>query len=82
MMMKGNKMFTYPTQTELLPLMAKTTFRPFGEADWWAFAGCETAEPMIGETDQFIIVIDGDMINIVHPEDEYGGQMYCLKQLA
>ncbi len=75
-------MFTYPTQTELFTVIAKTTFKPFNDLDWAAFAGCESADPLIGYSGGFIIVIDGDMVNIVHPEDEYGGQMYGLNQLA
>ena len=75
-------MFTYPTQAELLGVMAQTTFTAFTEADWWGFSGCESANPLIGYYNDFTIVIDGDMINIVHSEDEYGGQMYTLKQMA
>ena len=72
----------YPTKAELLGLIAKTQFRPFEEADWWAFAGCESKEPMIGETDEYIIVLDGAQVNIVHPDDGYGGQLFELSQLA
>ena len=75
-------MFTYPTQAELLSVMAQTQFKPFDRCDWDAFAGCETENPLIGAFGEFTIVIDGDMINIVHAEDIYGGQMFCLKQLA
>jgi|LakMenEpi03Aug12_release.lakeMendotaPanAssembly.Ray.scaffolds.fasta_scaffold1400243_2 hypothetical protein len=74
--------FSYPTQAELLTVMAKTEFKPFDKADWDAFAGCETAEPMIGYYGEFTIVIDGDMINIVHGEDMYGGQLFGLNKLA
>jgi len=74
--------FTYPTQAELFSVMAKTEFKPFDKYDWDAFAGCESADPLIGYYDEFTIVLDGDMINIVHGEDIYGGQMYTLKQLA
>lgn len=75
-------MFTYPTQAELLTVMTQTEFKPFTEADWWAFAGCETKNPLIGYYNDFTIVLEGDMINIFHSEDEYGGQLYTLKQLA
>ena len=76
-------MFTYPTQTELFSIIAQTEFKPFDEFDWMAFAGCESKNPLIGYyNENFSIVIDGDMVNIVHAEDIYGGQMYCLKQLA
>ncbi len=74
--------FSYPTQAELLTIIARTNFKPFDKADWDAFAGCESENPYIGYLMEFTIVIDGDMINIVHSEDEYGGEMYTLKQLA
>lgn len=75
-------MFTYPTETELFSVMAQTEFKPFDRYDWDAFAGCETKNPLIGYYNDFTIVIDGGLVNIVHSEDMYGGQMYCLKQLA
>ena len=74
--------FSYPTQAELLSFMVQATFKPFDRCDWDAFAGCESENPLIGAVGMFTIVIDGDMINIVHAEDYYGGQMYTLKQLA
>jgi hypothetical protein len=43
-----------------LKLIATTTFKPFDESDWQAFAGCKTDKPMIGESEQYVIVIDGD----------------------
>ena len=67
---------------ELFLALAETEFKPFIKADWDAFAGCESENPFIGYYGEFTIVIDGDMINIVHGEDLYGGQMFCLKQLA
>ena len=73
---------TYPTKAELFLALAETEFKPFIKADWDAFAGCESENPFIGYYGEFTIVIDGDMINIVHAEDIYGGQMYTLKQLA
>jgi hypothetical protein len=74
--------FSYPTQAELFTVMAQTQFKPFDKMDWDAFAGCETKNPLIGYYNDFTIVIDGEMINIVHFDDGYGGQMYTLKQLA
>lgn len=75
-------MINYPTKAELLVIIANTSFDSFTEADWWSFAGCESKDPLIGYYNDFTIVIDGEQINIVHHEDEYGGQLYELKQLA
>ena len=75
-------MFTYPTQAELFSVIAQTKFVAFTQADWDCFAGCETKNPLIGYYNDLTIVIDGGLVNIVHSEDMYGGQMYCLKQLA
>ena len=73
---------TYPTKAELLTFIAKAEFKPFDKYDWDAFAGCESENPFIGYYGEFTIVIDGDMINIIHEEDSYGGKLYSLKQLA
>ena len=74
--------FSYPTQAELFSVMAKTEFKPFDHYDWDAFAGCESENPFIGYYGEFTIVIDGELINIVHSDDLYGGQLFGLKQLA
>jgi hypothetical protein len=74
--------FTYPTQAELLILIAKTKFEPFNEGDWFCFAGCESDNPFIGYSDEFTIVLDGHLINIIHSEDSYGGQLFGMNQLA
>lgn len=47
---------------EALKLVAKTKFRPFDNIDWYAFAGCESDDPFIGEIDDITVVIDGDTI--------------------
>ncbi len=72
----------YPTKAELFALIASTTFSPFTKSDWDAFAGCESENPMIGASGMFTIVLDGSMVNIIHEEDGYGGQLFELNQLA
>ena len=72
----------YPAQYELLTIITNTNFKPFDKWDWQTFAGCESADPLIGYYNDYTIVIDGGCINIVHAEDSYGGQLYELKQLA
>ena len=74
--------FTYPTQAELLAIIGQTEFKPFNEGDWFAFAGCESENPLIGYYNDFVIVLDGHLINIVHSEDDYGGQLFELNKLA
>jgi hypothetical protein len=57
-------------QTALL-MVARTEFRPFTQGDWYAFSGCTSECPMIGENGNDIIIIDGDTINIYDEEGEY-----------
>jgi len=39
-------------------------FRPFDNNDWDGFNGCETENPMIGESENTIIIIDGNAIEV------------------
>jgi len=70
----------YPTKAEMLILIAKSQFDSFTEADWWSFAGCETKDPLICQTEEYSIVIDGNNVNMVYHEDEYGGEAYSLHE--
>lgn len=63
---------------EALKMLATTAMRPFTKEDWYGFAGCETKDPMIGETGEFIIVLDGTLLNIVHQDDDFGGTLFEL----
>lgn len=74
--------YSYPTKAELFLVMAQTKFEPFNEGDWFCFAGCETKNPLIGYYNDFTLVIDGGLLNIVHSDDLYGGQLFDLNQLA
>jgi len=48
------------TQTAALALLARSAFREFTKVDWYAFAGCESRDPLICDTrPDFLIVIDG-----------------------
>lgn len=69
------------TTTEALRLVARTTFRPFGKADWDSFAGCEGPEPLIGETGDYVLVIDGPTVNIIKGDDMFGGMMFDLNEM-
>jgi hypothetical protein len=68
--------------TEALILIAQTKFSPFNESDWEAFAGCESKNPLIGFNGSLTIVIDGEeLVNIIHEDDEFGGQIFKLKEI-
>lgn len=68
----------YPNAAELLQIIAKTQFKPFDRDDWYAFAGYESENPLIGYYEEFTIVIDGDQINVIHAQDQFGGELYNL----
>lgn len=70
---------THVTQIQALRLLARATMRDFNSNDWLAFAGCETTTPLIGELDDYSIVLDGDVLNIAHKSDNCGGQIFNLK---
>ena len=67
--------------SEAIALIAKTQFSPFTEFDWSAFAGCEADEPLIGYNGDYCLVLDGENINIIHGEDEYGGQLFSFSEM-
>ena len=68
----------YPNKSELLALITKNKFRPFEKFDYYSWAGAESDNPLICETEEYTIVIDGHIINMVYHEDEYGGKLYSL----
>ena len=47
---------------EALKLLVNAKFRPFDDMDWSAWAGCESAEPMIAETDEITVILDGETV--------------------
>jgi len=63
---------------EALKLLAHATMRPFTKDDWYSFNGCETKDPMIGEFGEWILVLDGATLNIIHVDDGYGGTLFEL----
>jgi hypothetical protein len=69
----------YPNKAELLTLLTKSNFRSFTECDYYAWAGASSNNnPLICETEEYSIVIDGNIINMLYHEDPYGGQLYSL----
>lgn len=65
---------------EALRLLAIAEMKPFTPMDWDAFAGCESKEPLIGEVDDFAIVLDDNVLLIVHGEDNFGGVTFEMKE--
>ncbi len=78
---RENSIPEYPDASGLMLLVATTSFSSFTKADWWSFGGCESTDPKIGYTEDFTIVIDGDIINIIHENDVYGGKVYRVKEI-
>jgi len=70
--------FKYPSKIELLTLLVNNKFRPFQDCDYYAWAGVEGKNPLICETEEYSIVIDGNIINMLYHEDEFGGELYSL----
>jgi hypothetical protein len=67
--------------TELFALIAQTEFKAFSAHDWDAFSGCESEAPFIGYNGDFTIVLDGETVNVIHAEDEFGGQLFSLNEM-
>jgi hypothetical protein len=63
---------------EALRMLATTEMKPFTHGDWQAFAGCESKDPMIGNNGDFVIILDGDLLCVVHSDDNYGGTLFKL----
>jgi len=76
---KGNPM-KYPNSAELMTIIATSKFRPFDKYDYMAFSGAISENPLIAETDEYTIVLDGHIVNMVYQEDQFGGQLYSLIQ--
>lgn len=58
-----------------LLMVAKTKFSAFTDSDWDAFSGCTSENPMIGEYEDNLIIIDGTEIHI---QSDDGGYMFNL----
>lgn len=63
---------------EALRMLSTTTMEPFTAQDWSAFAGCESKNPMIGTSGDFVLILDGDILCVVHGDDNYGGTLFKL----
>lgn len=66
----------YPTLAQAFRLLATTTMRPFTKLDWQMFSGCETTDPLIGESGPYLLVLDGETLLLLAQADCGGGQTY------
>lgn len=51
--------------------MSQIELRPFDEEDWFAFAGCESDNPLIAYCRDFVLVLDGDRAEIYRESASY-----------
>jgi len=54
----------------VMNLIAQTEMKPFTEADYMAFGGCESDNPLIGENGDFLIIIDGNNIEVFEADSD------------
>lgn len=54
-------------------LLQSLTFRPFTRTDYYGFSGVESPIPMIAETPEFTVVIDGDYAELYLSGDDLDG---------
>lgn len=50
---------------EALSLIATLSFRPFSDSDYCGWSGVESENPLIAENDEFVCVIDGEIVEFV-----------------
>ena len=78
--MKGNVMIT---EAQALRLAATATFRPFDSFDWSNWAGCTTHDPLICETDKYVLILDGSSLSYVtYPFGDPEEQTFMLEQMG
>jgi len=58
-------------RTEALSLIAQTTFNPFTNADYMSFAGVTSDKPYIGENGDYLIILDGNMVQFMNAEGDF-----------
>lgn len=51
--------------------MTQIELRPFDKEDWFAFAGCESEDPMIAYCRDFVFILDGEHTEIYREETSY-----------
>lgn len=77
---EGQQTIQVKDPAEAMRMLANAEMKPFTKEDWYAYAGCESKDPMIGYYDAFVIVLDGDLLNVCHGYDHFGGTLFKLYQ--
>ena len=67
------------TKSDIMRLVAQTQFREFTKEDWYAFAGCDSSNPLIAEIDDWTVLIDGETISISRYNDDFTVEDYNYK---
>ena len=52
-------------------------FRVMNESDKEGFAGVQSPVPMIGEVDNFLVIIDGDRCEVYGEDSDFGPSDVC-----
>lgn len=50
-------------------LLSSLTFRVFTKTDYYGFSGVESPVPLIAETDEFLVIIDGSYAELYTAAD-------------
>ena len=58
-------------------LIASLEFRPFGPMDYMGFQGVESPIPLIAESEDFLVIIDGDYAELYIHDYEFGAFDTC-----
>jgi hypothetical protein len=43
-------------------MLAQTDMKPFGPQDYQSFSGVDSEQPLIGENDTHLLILDGDTL--------------------
>ena len=71
------------TESQALRLVAISTFRPFSDLDWSRSVGYITDNPLIYETDDYVLILDGSSLAYVtYPDGDPEEQTFMLEQMG
>lgn len=68
-------------KNEVLRLIASIKFREFDELARMAFQGCESENPMIGENDEYLVILDGDVVCVLGSDPDSDQQTFFLNEM-
>jgi len=65
-------MTAFPTTAaEAFAVLMTLKMRPFTNSDWDAYAGCESSNPYICETEDYTVVIDGNTLSFDRYNEDF-----------